>query len=86
MGGRAANFMDLTGNALHEQMNAGLVLLNGDPNVKVIFVNIYGGMVDCYKVVTSVMFCHKMGDLEKQVVLRLKGLNSDMVKGTIKLP
>jgi succinyl-CoA synthetase beta subunit len=67
-------------------MNAGLVLLDDDPNVKVIFVNIYGGMVDCFKVVTSVLYCHRMGDLSKQVVLRLKGLNSDMVKEKVKLP
>lgn len=57
LGGQPANFMDLTGNALNEQTMAGLSLLNDEPTVKVIFINIFGGMVDCFKVIASVKYC-----------------------------
>jgi len=86
LGGKPANFMDLTGNALHEQMMAGLTLLEYEPTVKVIFINIFGGMVDCFKVMTSIKYCARLGDLTKPVVIRMKGMNSESVTGETELP
>ena len=52
-GAKAANFSDLGGTAIHEQIEALLYLLENDPNVNVIFINCYGGILNVDKVIAT---------------------------------
>ena len=54
----------------------GFKILNDDAKVKVIFVNIFGGMVDCYKVLTSIKITKKSEEINKPIVIRMKGFGS----------
>jgi len=49
-GGKSANFVDLGGSAIHEQIDALLHLLNDEKKVRVIFINCYGGIMSMKKV------------------------------------
>ena len=49
-GGKSANFSDLGGAAIHEQIDMLLQLLNDDNKVRVIFINCYGGLMSMEKV------------------------------------
>merc|ERR1711939_889653 len=46
-GGEPANFLDVGGGATADQVASALELLKGDPNVKSILVNIFGGIMRC---------------------------------------
>jgi succinyl-CoA synthetase beta subunit len=46
-GGEPANFLDVGGSANSEQMTAAIELLDSDPEVKSIFINIFGGILKC---------------------------------------
>lgn len=52
-GGKSANFVDLGGSAIHEQIDTLLNMLNDDENVQVIFVNCYGGIMSIEKLVAT---------------------------------
>lgn len=54
----------------------GVKILNDDAKVKVIFVNIFGGMVDCYKVLTSIKITKKREEINKPIIIRMKGFGS----------
>jgi succinyl-CoA synthetase beta subunit len=46
-GGNPANFLDVGGSADSEQMTEAIKLLNNDPEVSAIFINIFGGILKC---------------------------------------
>lgn len=54
----------------------GVKILNDDAKVKVIFINIFGGMVDCYKVLTSIKITKRSEEINKPIVIRMKGFGS----------
>ena len=60
-----------------------LKLLNDDPEVKAIFVNIFGGILRCDNLAASIIKANKENSFEKPMVLRLKGTNSDIAKDMI---
>lgn len=53
--GKCANFMDISGKVGLEEIDLGFLLLAQNPKVKVIFINIFGGIVDCQKVALGLM-------------------------------
>ena len=53
-----------------------LRMLNGDPQVKVILVNIFGGILRCDLLVGAIIKATEKYKLVKPIVLRLKGTNS----------
>jgi len=53
-------------------------LIHSDPDVKSIFVNIFGGILRCDLLVESIINAHKQEGFTKPIVLRLKGTNSDI--------
>ena len=59
-GGQPANFSDLGGSAIHEQIDSLLHLVNSDSNVKVIFINCYGGITNIKKVFATLAMGLKM--------------------------
>jgi len=58
-------------------------LLNNDPEVKAIFINIFGGILRCDALTQSIITAAEHMDLEKPIVLRLKGTNSEIAKKMI---
>ena len=79
-GGEPANFLDVGGSADGEQMTEAMKLLNGDDEVKAIFVNIFGGILKCDVLTQSILDAAKQVGLKKKIVLRLKGTNADIAK------
>jgi succinyl-CoA synthetase beta subunit len=76
-GVRPANFLDIGGGASAEVMAAGLDVILGDPQVKSVFVNVFGGITACDAVANGIV-----GALEtlgssatKPLVVRLDGNN-----------
>jgi len=58
-------------------------LLNNDPEVESIFINIFGGILRCDNLAESIILASKQISLQKPIVLRLKGTNSDKAKEMI---
>jgi succinyl-CoA synthetase beta subunit len=79
-GGEPANFLDVGGSADGDQMTEAVKLLNGDDEVKAIFVNIFGGILKCDVLTQSILNAAKIVGLNKPIVLRLKGTNADIAK------
>ena len=58
-GGKPANFLDVGGGATKEQVTAAFKIILGDPNVKGILVNIFGGIMDCNVIATGIIAAAK---------------------------
>jgi len=76
-GVKPANFLDIGGGASAEIMAAGLDVVLGDPDVKSVFVNVFGGITACDAVATGIVEALKiLGDgATKPLVVRLDGNN-----------
>lgn len=78
-GGSPANFLDVGGSAEEEGMVEALRLLNNDPRVRSILVNIFGGILRCDLLVSAIIKATEKYGLKKAIILRLKGTNADQV-------
>ena len=76
VGGSAANFLDIGGGANADVMTAALEVINADPSVKSIFVNIFGGITRVDEVATGVIEALRRVDIKSPIVLRLDGTNA----------
>ncbi|TCP49394.1 succinyl-CoA synthetase beta subunit [Tamaricihabitans halophyticus] len=78
-GVKPANFLDIGGGASAEVMAAGLDVVLGDPDVKAVFVNVFGGITACDAVADGIVSALGMlGDgATKPLVVRLDGNNVD---------
>jgi len=76
VGGTAANFLDIGGGANADVMAAALELINADPKVKSIFVNIFGGITRVDDVANGVLEALKRVSISSPIVLRLDGTNA----------
>ena len=75
-GGRPANFLDLGGGSSQQHMELALQLLSDDPSVRVIFVNIFGGILRCDAIALGLLsYLHRAVTRPKPVVVRLEGTN-----------
>jgi succinyl-CoA synthetase beta subunit len=74
-GGKAANFLDVGGGANQEQIENAFGILLSDPNVKAIFINIFGGILRVDVLATAVVAAAKKLDVKIQIILRLEGTN-----------
>ncbi|MFZ9087757.1 MAG: ADP-forming succinate--CoA ligase subunit beta [Pontimonas sp.] len=74
-GQKPANFLDIGGGASAEVMAAGLDVILGDPQVKSVFVNVFGGITACDKVANGIVQALEiLGDqASKPLVVRLDG-------------
>ncbi|MGA2803444.1 MAG: ADP-forming succinate--CoA ligase subunit beta [Acidimicrobiales bacterium] len=75
VGGSAANFLDVGGGADEDGMASALEVINLDPSVRSIFVNIFGGIVRCDEVARGIVKALDKVDITSQIVLRLDGTN-----------
>ena len=79
-GGEPANFLDVGGSATAEKVTAAFKIITADPNVKGIFVNIFGGIMKCDTIATGVMGAIKEVGLKVPLVVRLEGTNVELGK------
>ncbi|TYB33638.1 MAG: ADP-forming succinate--CoA ligase subunit beta [Flexistipes sinusarabici] len=76
-GGTPANFLDVGGGANAETVAKGFEIILSDPNVKSIFVNIFGGIVRCDRVAQGIIEAAKITNVNVPVVVRLDGTNAE---------
>jgi len=76
MGGTPANFLDVGGTANAETVAKGFEIILKNPNVKAIFVNIFGGIVRCDRIANGILEATKLVDVNVPVVVRLDGTNA----------
>lgn len=78
-GVKPANFLDIGGGASAEIMAAGLDVILGDPQVKSVFVNVFGGITSCVAVADGIVKALELlGDTAtKPLVVRLDGNQVD---------
>lgn len=76
-GGSPANFLDVGGGASAEQVENAFRILLADKNVKVVLINIFGGILRCDRVATGMVEAAKKVDLNLPMVVRLEGTNVD---------
>jgi succinyl-CoA synthetase beta subunit len=75
-GGEAANFLDIGGGAQAELVKKSYKLVTGDPKVKAMFINIFGGITRGDQVALGIVEALKGGDVRKvPLVVRLTGTN-----------
>ncbi|XP_026323856.1 succinate--CoA ligase [GDP-forming] subunit beta, mitochondrial [Hyposmocoma kahamanoa] len=79
-GGRPANFLDLGGGVGQAQVSAALKILESDPKVKAIFVNVFAGIVNCGTVASGIVAACKENPLKVPMIVRLQGTNSEAAK------
>ena len=77
VGGKPANFLDIGGGANADVMAGALEVINNDPNVKAIFINIFGGITRGEEVANGILEAMKRVDIESPIVIRLDGTNAD---------
>ena len=75
-GGKAANFLDIGGGANADVMAAALEVINSDPAVRAIFVNIFGGITRVDEVAKGILEALDRVDINSPIVLRLDGTNA----------
>ena len=76
-GGEPANFLDVGGGASSEQVEKALKILLADKNVKVVLINIFGGILRCDRVAKGIVEAAKKTDLNLPNIIRLEGTNVD---------
>jgi succinyl-CoA synthetase beta subunit len=74
-GGEPANFLDVGGGASPEQVEKAFRILTSDPKVKVILVNIFGGILRCDRVATGLIEAASKIEKRLPMVVRLQGTN-----------
>ena len=79
-GGSPANFLDVGGGATAEKVTEAFKIILADPNVKGIFVNIFGGIMKCDVIAEGVITAAKEVGLQVPLVVRLEGTNVDLGK------
>jgi succinyl-CoA synthetase beta subunit len=82
-GGNPANFLDVGGGATKEQVVAAFKIILTDPKVKGIFVNIFGGIMDCNVIAAGIVEAAKEVGLKLPLVVRLEGNNVVAGKQTL---
>ncbi|MBT4332904.1 MAG: ADP-forming succinate--CoA ligase subunit beta [Candidatus Cloacimonetes bacterium] len=74
-GGDPANFLDVGGVASAETVAKGFEIILEDPNVKAIFVNIFGGIVRCDRIANGILEATKKINVKVPLIVRLDGTN-----------
>ena len=79
-GGSPANFLDVGGGATKERVAKAFSIILQDPNVKVILVNIFGGIMKCDIIAEGVVAAAKELSIQVPLVVRLEGTNVELGK------
>ncbi len=76
-GGRPANFLDVGGGAQMERVAKALEIVNSNPRVKVVLINILGGITRCDEVARGIVEAQRRSPSSKPMVVRLMGTMED---------
>jgi len=76
-GRRPANFLDIGGSAHHEQVSSALRILFSDPKVRIVFINIFGGMIHCDLIASEIVEAVTNLNPGVPIVLRLEGTDAE---------
>ena len=76
-GGNPANFLDVGGTATQQRVAKAFKIILDDPDVKVVLVNIFGGIVRCDLIAEGIISAIKEVDVKIPVVVRLEGNNAE---------
>ncbi|MFN7105743.1 MAG: ADP-forming succinate--CoA ligase subunit beta [Pyrobaculum sp.] len=81
-GGRPANFLDIGGGASREVVREAVKVLLNHPRVKVIFINIFGGITRADEVALGIKEALRERR-DKHIVVRIKGTNEELGKAIL---
>jgi succinyl-CoA synthetase beta subunit len=76
-GGKPANFLDIGGGANADVMAGALEVINNDPAVKAIFINIFGGITRGEEVANGIVEALSRVTIDSPIVIRLDGTNAE---------
>jgi succinyl-CoA synthetase beta subunit len=76
-GGSPANFLDIGGGANADVMAGALEVINNDPKVRSIFINIFGGITRGEEVANGIVQALGKVTIESPIVIRLDGTNAE---------
>jgi succinyl-CoA synthetase beta subunit len=79
-GGEPANFLDVGGGANKDQVTEAFRILLGDPRVKAVLVNIFGGIMKCDTIAAAILAAFKEVGFHVPLVVRLEGTNVEQGK------
>ena len=79
-GGEPANFLDVGGGATAEKVTEAFKIMLGNPKVKGILVNIFGGIMKCDTIANGVVTACRAVNLNVPLVVRMKGTNEELGK------
>ena len=79
-GSEPANFLDVGGGANTEQVRQAFKMILRDPNVKAVFVNIFGGIMKCDTIAEGIMTAVREVGIGVPLVVRLEGTNVELGK------
>jgi succinyl-CoA synthetase beta subunit len=79
-GGSPANFLDVGGGASAEQVKNAFRILLGDPAVKCVLINIFGGILRCDTLATGVVAAARDLGIKVPIVIRMEGTNVELGK------
>jgi len=74
-GGTPANFLDVGGGATKQQVTDAVRILSNDPKVKVILINIFGGIMRCDIIALGLIAAVQELSLKIPLIVRLQGTN-----------
>ena len=77
-GGNPANFLDVGGTATQERVAKAFKIILKDPEVRVVLVNIFGGIVRCDLIAEGIVAAIKEVGIKVPVVVRLEGNNAEI--------
>jgi succinyl-CoA synthetase beta subunit len=78
VGGDPANFLDIGGGASAEVMSGALEVINNDPSVRSILINIFGGITKGEEVANGIVAALGRVQIDLPIVIRLDGTNADL--------
>ena len=84
VGGRPANFLDIGGGASAQVMANALEVINNDPSVKAIFINIFGGITKGEEVANGIVQALEQVEISSPIVIRLDGTNAEQGREILK--
>ncbi len=77
VGGSPANFLDVGGGANADRLTDALEVINNDPKVRSIFINIFGGITKGEEVANGIVAALDRVAIDSPIVIRLDGTNAD---------
>jgi succinyl-CoA synthetase beta subunit len=84
VGGKPANFLDIGGGASAQVMANALEVINNDPSVKSIFINIFGGITKGEEVANGIVQALEQVNISSPIVIRLDGTNAEQGREILK--